>query len=161
MRLWHSRPGITLLGLVLGLTLVIALGTGISIVRAGNAGSTPATTDPRLIIQPTTTRLISQLPAGLVAVGSLSPTIPGKNSVRIDVRQHGHIAAGPISVTLTFTMLDMKMPPQRTELIAHSHYYTGTIDLPMFGRYRVDVRVTTVTSRYRGSLTLALPLPRL
>lgn len=51
------------------------------------------------------------------------------------------------------------MRPIVATLQARGEGYSGTLLLPMFGLYRATVVVSRAERRYRGVVTLALPLP--
>jgi hypothetical protein len=53
----------------------------------------------------------------------------------------------------------MAMAPIRATLVARAHHDVGTLTLPMFGAYRVQVVVDTPAGRATGTLTLTLSLP--
>ena len=120
-----------------------------------------ATVDPRLLIRPQTIRVDGALTSSTRLRGTLTPSIPGPNTLRLVVRQ----AAGTLvlggRVEIVATMPGMAMVPARATLIARGAGYTGIISLPMFGRYRAQVVVTTPHARYTGVTTLAMPLPSL
>jgi hypothetical protein len=58
-------------------------------------------------------------------------------------------------------MPGMAMAPIRATLLARDHHYVGSLTLPMFGTYRVQVVVDTPAGHATGMLTLTLSLPHL
>jgi hypothetical protein len=117
--------------------------------------------DPRLVIHPARTQVQAVLSNGIIVTGFLSPTIPGKNRVRLVIHRGVTGAHRPAAITLTVMMRGMPMAPARATLIRSAHDdYAGTITLPMFGVYRASVVVTTPAGKQRGIMTIKLPLPR-
>jgi len=162
--LLHSRvrclPGVWLLVGVL--IAVVALGFGLLMtnLRLSGSASTSSIIDPRLIIHPTQTHMQGFLSNGVFLTGSLSPTMPGKNTVQLVLSPVMSGASRPAAITLTAAMLGMHMIPTRAVLTRTVRGYAGTITLPMFGAYRMRVEMQTPAGMQRGIIIIKLPLPR-
>lgn len=160
MLLDRQYLGVPLVTLVVGMGLVLfALGVAAAVLQVQSASSIPATPaiDPRFIIHPKTTQLRVSLSPGLLLSGSLSPSIPGENTIHLAPRGQDRGLRNSASITLVATMPGMAMVPQRARLVPDGHGYTGSISLPMFGRYRVLVQM----AGKKTVMNVGLPLPRL
>lgn len=143
-------------------SLIAALVLSVSFLMLSKQSGRPlpssSSVDPRLVIHPARTPLHAILSNGIVVTGSLSPTIPGKNEVRLVMGGAG--THRPAVIILTAAMVGMRMLPTRATLTrSGGNIYTGTITLPMFGAYRESVVVTTPAGTQRGIITVKLPLP--
>ncbi|MDQ2745348.1 MAG: hypothetical protein M3Z66_24035 [Chloroflexota bacterium] len=164
MRLFQRSFSLPFLALLAGIIMTIpVLILGLPALRAQSAGSGPAATagDPHLVLHPQTAGLRTVLSGGIIVTGAIAPTIPGENTVRLVVHGHSRTPQDSPPITLTVTMLDMKMEPLRTELVPKAHGYIGVLKLPMFGRYRVSLTMVTPEGIEHGVFTIELPLPHL
>jgi hypothetical protein len=164
-RLMRARAGGRHAVLVAVSLLLAGLGGGLyardAAPRAGS--SSPAATptvDPRLILRARTLRIAEALPGGLRLVGTLYPTLPGPNTLRVAVRQRSRAPLQGGRVSLVATMPGMAMAPARATLRWHNNGYTGTLRLPMLGRYRVQVVVDAPAGRSTGTVVIALLPPQ-
>jgi len=160
----RSRPR-SRLALTLGLGFVIAIiglklavwTSGGSRPRAAIASGAHAAVDPRLILHARTSGVGGVLTGGVRVDGTLYPTLPGPNTLRLRLRRaSGTMVARQVRVVVT--MPGMAMAPVTATLTAHGRSYAGVIRLPMFGEYRATVVVRTPVRRYGGSVALAVPL---
>lgn len=124
-----------------------------------NSTSAAAAVDPRLVLHPHTTSITGSLAGGLKVSGTLSPTIPGKNTLRLALRSANGQPVPAGHVSLVVTMPGMSMPPIRATLHAQGSAYASTIRIPMFGRYHATVTFATPTRHYTGAMAVNLPLP--
>jgi hypothetical protein len=147
--------------------LLVLLGLGLALLyRAHLSARSPTvpvqpTVDPHLIIRPRHAPIAAVLSHGVRLVGTLYPAYPGRNTLRLAVQGHAGAPTPANRVALVARMPGMAMAPIRTTLVARDHHYVGTLTLPMFGSYRVQVVVDTPAGRATGTLTLALSLPHL
>jgi hypothetical protein len=151
------------MGLIVGIILMaLALGIELSVRQARSAESPVSTTAvaARLVLHPHTTRFRGVLSNGAAVTGTLFPTIPGENTIRLVLSGPSEAPKGGSAVTLVAAMLGMRMAPARADLVSGAHGYAGIIDLSMFGRYRVSVRVVTPRGARHGTIRIELPLPR-
>ena len=148
--------------LVVPVLLLLVLGATTSgLLRLTSAPGTTApgalTRDPRLVLQPQTLSRGGLLSDGQRFSARVFPGIPGPNTLRVQVPP---AAPGQMQrITAVATMLGMRMSPARSDLVPSAGGYLGTIDLAMFGRYALQIRVKTPTSSSDGSTTLSLALP--
>jgi hypothetical protein len=140
--------------IMLGLGLALPLGAawGHRVSPAATVAGT-ATVDPRLIVRPHIVRFHIALPQGGRLEGTLTPAIPGPNTVHL-VAQPG--MAGESRLDIEATMPGMAMAPAVATLTARGHEYRGALTLPMFGRYRL--RITLAGGNTRPAGTAELPL---
>jgi hypothetical protein len=110
----------------------------------------PDTVDPRLVLHPRTVSVKAIAPeAGTVRL-RVYPAIPGPQHVAVFLSQHPH----PSAVTLTADMPGMPMRPTTATVARRGALYRGTLNLPMFGVYRVRIRMA-----HRQPITLRVVLP--
>ncbi len=153
-----------LLGAVL---LLIALGVGMALRGGvysigGAAVPTPtATIDPRLVISARTVPITAVLTQGVLLRGTLYPDYPGRNTLRVVLRQRGRALSLSAPVVLTLTMPGMAMAPIHARLTGQVSHYAGVVNLPMFGAYRAQIRVVTPNGDVTGTMFLSLSLPHL
>ncbi len=115
--------------------------------------------DRRLILHAHSTRVSGWLAGGLHLAGTLYPTLPGPNVLRVAVvAQHLAPVRGS-RVEVVATMPGMAMRPARATLVPCAAGYCGSLTLPMFGRYQVQTVIATPSGRLTGSLGIELPLP--
>ncbi|GAC1431573.1 MAG: hypothetical protein NVSMB65_05060 [Chloroflexota bacterium] len=155
-----GRPGlaVALAGLGLILLLVALLATRLRLLPWGSAATPDRPAAVHFISpRPQVTYFAAALGHVGVLRGTLEPTLPGLNIVRVVLqRPVGASAAGQL--TLVATMPGMGMPPVRATLRARGNGYSGALALPMFGRYHVAVTVERAGRTVRGAVTLTLPL---
>ena len=113
------------------------------------------TVDPRLILHPRARRFVAAFGPGFRVAGTLDPSIPGANAIRL-AAPGGH-ASGRLVVRVT--MPGMAMAPIAATLTAHGGGFTGRVTLPMFGTYRADMTLRHAGRSVRGTATLEIPLP--
>jgi hypothetical protein len=147
--------GLVLLAALLGLSLVLW-----SPFRSLSAATRPAqpTIDASLILHPRSTRIAAHLAGGITLRGTLSPTLPGANTVHVMVYTHSGTPVTAGRLTLNATMPGMVMAPVRAILHAHAGGFTGVLHLPMFGEYVARVAFTDTPHPWHGTLALTLPL---
>jgi hypothetical protein len=150
--------------------LLVLLGLGLALLYRAHlsASSTTVpvqpTVDPRLIIRPRHAPIAAVLSHGVRLAGTLYPAYPGRNTLLLAVQGHAGAPTLGKRVALVARMPGMAMAPIQATLVAHDHHYVhyvGTLTLPMFGAYRVQVVVDTPVGRATGTLTLTLSLPHL
>jgi hypothetical protein len=148
----------------LGASLFL-LGTGLGLHGMTSTDSRPSTDPtlsttggPRLILPRHTVPFAGTIDGGIVCYGTLSPSLPGVNTITLSLRPPGRLAARGGLVSLVLSMPGMAMRPVKATLIASSEGYRGSAILPMFGRYRAQVDASTADGRYTGALSLTLPL---
>ena len=144
---------LTLFGLEIAL-LPLGLRTPVVSRPAGSA------IDPRLIVHASTAPVAAVLPGGLRLAGTVYPTMPGPNTVRV-------VVSGPSAgrslkgrVELIATMSGMAMRPARATLVPRHGAYSGVLTLPMFGRYVARIDVVTPVGRIAGKMVIDIPLAR-
>jgi hypothetical protein len=154
---WHR-------GTVAGV-VAVALGLGGATVAASTS-RTPAgvhtpnrKVDPRLVMVSRTTAVQARLSSDARLTGTLSPTIPGSNTLHLVIRDKAGAIVRGGHLRLSTTMPGMRMVPIITTLVPQSDGYSGVLLLPMFGRYRATVRTDTPTGRYAGTLAIVLLPP--
>ena len=118
------------------------------------------TVDPRLIIHARRTGIAGALYGGIGVSGSLYPTLPGVNTVRLLLREGAGRPLVGGRISLVVTMPGMPMAPIRSVLTATAQGYRGALHLPMFGAYRAQVVVAAAAGRYRGAIPIVVSLPR-
>jgi hypothetical protein len=147
--------------------LLVLLGLGLALLyRAHRSTSSPTvpvqpTVDPRLIIRPHNTPIAAVLSHGVRLAGTVYPAYPGRNTLRLAVQGRSGAPVPTNPGALVASMPGMAMAPIRATLLARNHHYVGSLTLPMFGTYRVQVVVDTPAGRATGMLTLTLSLPHL
>lgn len=157
----RRRAWLSMAGLVVSLLL---LGGFIALHNTGSAESRPSsvtarpTVDPRLVLRRHAEPFSGTIDGGLMLSGTLSPSLPGVNTIHLTIGRAGQHPARGSRVTLVLTMPGMVMAPVRATLAARAHGYSGSVVLPMFGTYRAQVDAIFHGGRYRGSLTMRLPL---
>jgi hypothetical protein len=123
----------------------------------GTTAQGALTRDPRLLLHPHTLSQGGSLSNGQRFSARVFPGIPGPNTLRVQIHP---AAPGQVRrVTAVATMLRMRMSPGRSDLVPSDGGYVGTIDLAMFGRYVLQIRVETPTISSHGNATLSLALP--
>lgn len=127
-------------------------------LAARPAAAAPA--QPLLILWPRTSPIAGTLSGGWAVRGTLAPSLPGANTIRLAVRLPSGAAATAGSLTLTATMPGMIMPPVTAVLHARGGGYTGTLALPMFGDYAAVITLRSPEGRSSGTVDLRLALPR-
>ncbi len=137
---------------------------GLLLVGCGAGPQPPATALPTVwpagadqVVRGHDQAVTGALTGGGRVRGTLYPALPGANTLRLRVDGAGDPGA-PERVEVAATMLGMAMRPVTTTLVACDGRYQGTIALPMFGRYAARVVVVTRRGRWRGTLTLDVPL---
>jgi hypothetical protein len=131
--------------------------TGSSTVSAAPAAV--PTVDPRLIIHPQTVAIAGVLSGGMHLSGTLYPTIPGANTLRLTLRRGSGEPVLGAHIRLVATMPGMALVHGRAVLAFRHGRYSGVLRLPMFGFYLAQVVVDTPAGHYTGVITLTLPLP--
>lgn len=146
---------------IIGLTLVVWTSGG-SCPRAAIASGAHAAVDPRLILHARASVVRSALNSGVRVDGTLYPSLPGPNTLRLTMPGMSGApgrAASVGRVEVVVTMPGMAMPPIAATLTAHGRDYAGIIGLPMFGDYRARLVVRTPAGkRYTGAIALTVPL---
>lgn len=117
-----------------GALLVSGLVFSRHIVAGGRP--TPAI-DRRLILHPQTFTAHGVVSGHGPFTLQLYPAIPGKQQLQLVLPPYTRVGA----VKLAFSMPGMAMPAVRIRLVAHRGTYRGTVTLPMFGRYLVEVTI--------------------
>jgi len=154
--------------MLVGGALAVMLGLGCVVLAAGSSWprwsrvDAPAaipTVDPRLVIVPRTAPIQGALSGGARLRGTLSPAIPGPNTLRLRASDGAGARIEGGRLRLVVTMPGMRMRPIVVTLQAHGEDYSGTLPLPMFGLYRATVVVSKAERRYTGPVTLVLSLP--
>jgi hypothetical protein len=138
--------------------LVVGVG-GAAILLRAHAATPPigqSGVDSRLILRPHTIAVTGRLANDLPFRFTIYPTLPGSNTVRVALPaasgRHSH-------VTIVATMIGMAMTPSRASLVDHGGVFVGSVNLPMFGRYRLTVISQLQSARQAGHVTVVLPLP--
>jgi hypothetical protein len=116
------------------------------------------TIDPRLILHPRALPLSAALANGIHLGGTLSPSIPGPNTITLRVTRANDTAARATSIELVITMPGMSMAPIHERLDPQKGAYTGVVRLPMFGVYTAHVRYMAADGPQAGTLNLTVPL---
>ena len=114
--------------------------------------------DQRLIVRAHTARVWGLLTGGLRLSGTLYPTLPGLNTVRLAVDGPRSSSLRGGHVGLIAMMLGMGMAPAKATLVPCASGYCGTLTLPMFGRYQAQAVLITPARRIAGKLSIVLPL---
>jgi hypothetical protein len=147
-----------------GLSLLL-LGSGLSVHGMKRADSqsvlAPAATPavgPRLVLRRQTVSFSGTIVSGVSLGGTLSPGLPGLNTISLRILLPGRRVARGGRVSLVLSMPGMAMRPVRATLTASSGDYHGRVAVPMFGRYRAQVEAATASGRYTGIFGLTLPL---
>jgi hypothetical protein len=94
----------------------------------------------------------------VLLTGTLTPSLPGLNTLSLSIRLPSGQAAQGGKVALILSMPGMTMLSIRATLSAHGHGYEGHVPLPMFGPYRAQVAATALSGHYTGTLRLTLRL---
>jgi hypothetical protein len=148
----------------LGLSLLL-VGAGLSLQGMTNANSHPSsaqtpplTVDPRLVLRPQAVPFSGTIAGGVALGGTLSPSLPGANTITLRIALPGGRAAQGGHVSLVLSMTGMAMRAVHATLTASGQGYRGSAVLPMFGRYRAEVDAMTAGGRYSGAIGLAMPL---
>jgi hypothetical protein len=159
-RLHRSRWSVVGLGASL-----LLLGTGVGLQgmksadsRPNVAPSAPTTLDPRLVLHRHTVPFSATLDRGVALNGTLWPGLPGLNTLSLSILLPGRQVARGGGVSLVVSMPGMPMVPVHATLTASGQAYRGRAILPMFGSYRARVDASTASGRYKGALSLTLPL---
>lgn len=113
--------------------------------------------DPRLVVHSHAVSFSGSVD-GVAITGTLSPSLPGSNTIHVSIVLPRYQPALGGAVSMELTMPGMAMPPVRTTLQARSDGYCGTISLPMFGTYRAQVDALLKHRRHRGTLNVTVPL---
>jgi len=123
-------------------------------------GPAQSTAAPLLILRPQVTHLMAVLGHGIVLRGTLEPTLPGLNTVRVVLHLPPGAAAATDQVDFAAAMLGMTMLPSRAVLRrGPAGAFTGRMRLPMFGQYHVAASLQMSLGRETGMFTLVLPFP--
>lgn len=140
---------IILLGcLLLGLGACLAVA---GFTLASRSTITPASVDSRLILHPHAITVVAA-PPGIGTVHlRIYPAIPGRQ--RVELTLWPNIRAAHL--TLRAAMAGMMMAPSEGKAVRQGSSYRGVLNLPMFGRYRVQVHL----SGKSFTLRVVLPLP--
>jgi hypothetical protein len=158
----RSRRRCALLGGGLVLVLAGLAAAALPVLRPQPLAASHAineTVDPRLILRARTLPVAGNMSGGVRLAGTLYPALPGPNTLRLTVLGPLGAALRGARLSLVITMPGMAMAPLRAPLPARGQGYGGAVTLPMLGRYRAAVALTTPAGRYSGALTLAVPLP--
>jgi len=151
-------PSRRLLLALLACSLLLPAAIAVSLVSVRAAGTSPApVAGSNLVLHPRTTDVRGALAGGIDITGSLYPTIPGTNAIRLAWRATGPL---PHSLTLTAEMPGMRMVPSQVTLQLRKRGFSGSIVLPMFGHYQLTVTARTRHGLWRARFGLELPLPR-
>jgi hypothetical protein len=148
-----------------GWLLVAGFVGGAALLAVGHHGAPRAvpaatpTVDPRLIVRPRTIPIAGTFANGPHLDGTLYPAYPGRNTLDLTVPRGTQRRSGGDRIALSASMPGMAMRPVNGTLIAHGHRYIGTLMLPMFGTYRIEVVVASPGAAATGSITLTLSLP--
>ena len=149
----HVYPSAALISL----GVIMGAGAGALLLRAHSADNpSSARLDSRLILLPHTIPVGGRLSDSLPFRLTIYPALPGGNRVRLTLPRASHLNAPP---TVVATMIGMAMAPSRTTLVGRGPVYRGSIDLSMFGRYRLTVTEAGAAIRQTGTVTVVLPLP--
>jgi hypothetical protein len=132
------------------------------LVAACNHGS--AGTPTPIVLRPHFTHFSGSLSGGLHVSGTLYPSIP-QYSRRVPVntisllitRRHSRVHHGWIGVTSR--MIDMVMVPIRGRVNSSGGRFTGKLDIPMFGSYRVELSLHLGGRIHRGSVVVPVLIP--
>jgi hypothetical protein len=119
--------------------------------------ATPAVV-PRLVLRRQTVPFSGTIVSGVSLGGTLSPGLPGLNTISLRILLPGRRVARGGRVSLVLSMPGMAMRPVRATLTTRGHGYRGRVAVPMFGCYRAQVEAATASGRYTGTLSLTLPL---
>jgi hypothetical protein len=145
------------LAVLLFFVLALSVSAGALLLRAhSDDNPSSARIDSRLILQPRTIAVGGRLSNNLPFRLTIYPALPGSNSVRLTLPRASHPSA---PMTVVATMIGMVMAPSRTTLVGHGQVFTGSIDLTMFGRYRLTVTEAGALDRQTDPVTVVLPLP--
>lgn len=126
--------------------------------RPSSTSTLPTTVDPRLVLHRQTVPFSGAIAGGVSLDGTLSPSLPGLNTISLRILLPGRRVARGGQLHVVLSMPGMAMVPVRATLTANSHGYRGRVVLPMFGRYRAQVDALTPGGRYTGAVILTLPL---
>lgn len=123
------------LAVIIGSLALAVLSGGGAHVRAVIASGARSAIDPRLILHARTSGVRGVVEGGVRVSGTLYPTLPGSNTLRLTL--HHTVGTTPPTgqVRVVVTMPGMDMPPVVATLAARGGGYQSTIALPMFGRY--------------------------
>jgi hypothetical protein len=149
-------------GLGVGL-LLLGAGVGLQGMKSADsrpnvAPTVPTALDPRLVLHRHTVPFSATLDRGVSLNGTLWPGLPGLNTLSLNILLPGRQVTGGGRVSLVLSMPGMAMIPVHATLIASGQGYHGRAILPMFGSYRARVDASTDSGRYKGALSLTLPL---
>jgi hypothetical protein len=144
---------------VVALLIAVILRAGLSELATPAGPAATPTVDARLILHPHASSIDGALQGGVRLHGTLSPTLPGHNTVDLVAQGIGNPSTSQGRITLSATMPGMAMPPVRATLAPHGGHYTGAFDLPMFGTYVVQTRLNAPGRDSTGVLTVTIPLP--
>jgi hypothetical protein len=149
--------GGNLFAALFGLTILL-LHTGRHSAASVKPAAAPVV-DQRLILHARTTRVSTLLTGGLRLAGTLYPTLPGPNTLNLNMAgQHPTPVRGG-RVEVVATMPGMPTTPARAVLVPCPAGYCGRLTLPMFGHYRVQAAIAAPSGRLPSSLGIELPLP--
>jgi hypothetical protein len=148
----------------LGVSLLL-LGTGVGLQGLKSVGSRPSSAptaptalDARLVLHRHAVPFSGIIAGGVTVDGTLWPSLPGLNTISLRILLPGRQVARGGRVSLVLSMPGMAMRPVHATLTARSQGYRGSVALPMFGRYHAQVDASTAGGRYRGAVSLTLPL---
>jgi hypothetical protein len=148
----------------LGMSLLL-IGAGIGVQGMTSANSRPSTVptlatpvDPFLVPNRQTVFFSGTIADNATLNGTISPSLPGLNTMSLNIMPARRQVAWGGQVTLVITMPEMAMPPVRATLSATRQGYRGMVALPMFGTYRVQADASTGAGQYTGAFSLTLPL---
>jgi hypothetical protein len=144
---------------VVALLIALILRAGLSELATSAGPVATPTVDARLILHPHASPIDGALQSGVRLHGTLSPTLPGHNTLDLVAQGIGNLSTPQGRITLSATMPGMPMRPIRATLTPHGGHYTGAFDLPMFGTYVVQTHLSTAGRDATGLLTVTIPLP--
>jgi hypothetical protein len=162
-----SRRPVSFLVLAVLLVVLVVAAIILFMARSNDASNTTgptnspaatATIDPRLILHPRTMPLSATLGNGIHLRGTLSPSLPGTNTITLGLTQTQSAATLPKYIDLVITMPGMRMSPIHERLNFQKGAFTGAIRLPMFGAYTAQVKFVTADGPRSGNLNLIVPL---
>jgi hypothetical protein len=156
-RVRRARPWIAIGSLGGLLVAVAAVLAGVQLTHGSSSALPPTPTiDARLIVHPHTVPVTGAL-AGAALHGTLSPGLPGANTVQLTIHGLAAIASSP-SLTMVATMPGMPMAPVTARLRARHGAYSGVVVLPMFGAYTARLTLERGGALRHGTAQLSVPL---
>jgi hypothetical protein len=143
--------------------LLLGAGVGILSIRgasshSGAAAAPSIRVDSRLVLHRQTVPFSDTLAGGVTLTGTLSPSLPGLNTLTLRLHVPDRQAARDGQIELEISMPGMAMRPIRAILAMNSHGFSGYAALPMFGRYRAQMQASIGGRRYMGEFLLTVPL---